>query len=70
MKATLEFTLPQEREEHRLATVAVQLAAEVLAINERLRNWQKHAHAFRNADEAIDAFRKTIADAVALARGE
>jgi len=70
MKATLEYTLPDEREEHRLATVAPQLAQEIIDLDNSLRLWQKHGTNFATPAEAIDRIRAMLADAVALARGE
>lgn len=70
MKATLEYTLPEEREEHRLATVSGEMAAEIIAADELLRNWQKYGNDCRTPDEAIERVRALLSPAVALARGE
>ncbi len=62
MKATLEFTLPDEREEHLVAVHAENLYFALYEIDGQLRNWLKHGHEFKTADEALEAVREFLND--------
>lgn len=62
MKATLEFTLPEESAEHRLACDGAKFFSELRDLGEALRRWQKYGHPFKSADQVIDALRKQITD--------
>ena len=70
MKATLEFNLPEDREEHRLACAAGEMAAAIQEADSNMRGWLKHGHTFTSIEEAITACRGAICDAVNLTRGE
>jgi len=58
MKAILEFDLPDDRSEFRIASRAFDWA---LVLNDivdgTLRNWLKYGHDFKTADEALEAMR-------------
>jgi len=60
MKATLEFNLPEDREEHRVAVNAMDIHNAVVALQSELRGWQKYGHQFKTADEVIDHIRKFL----------
>jgi hypothetical protein len=53
MKATLEFTLPEEKREHIIAMQAVEMAQAMTDMKHQLRQWLKHGHEFQSADEAL-----------------
>lgn len=55
MKATLKFTLPEEAEDFRLANQGGRFNATLHDIIANIRNWRKHGHTFKTADEALDA---------------
>jgi hypothetical protein len=55
MKATLEFNLPKEQNEHRLAIHGSDWYSVVWGISQRLRSWQRHGHTIPDADGAIAA---------------
>jgi len=67
MTATLSFQLPEESTEHKLAVNGAEIAYQVRAVDQQLRNWLKHGHEFKTADEAITATREMLREAVELA---
>jgi hypothetical protein len=61
MKATLEFDLPEDNCEFRLASRGMDWALVVHEIvNVRLRAWLKYGHEFKTADEALEAVRDLV----------
>ena len=62
MKATLEFNLPEERREYRIANQSADLHAVICHLEERLRNYRKHGNHFENASEALDAIHTILYD--------
>jgi len=61
MKAILEFNLPDDRCEHVIAVHAMDWALSVKALDDVLRNWQKHGgHGFGTANGAIDGIRNEL----------
>jgi hypothetical protein len=70
MKATLEFTLPEEATEHLLAVKAGDMASEIDTAYNVMRGWLKHGHTFADADAAIEACKALLCDAITIARGE
>jgi hypothetical protein len=70
VKATLEFTLPEESREHLLAVKAGDMASEIDTAYNVMRGWLKHGHTFADADTAIEACKALLADAITIARGE
>ena len=60
MKATLEFTLPEEQTEHRMAVSAPDVFAALREFDNQLRSWVKHGHEFKDADEALHAARDRL----------
>ena len=53
MKATLEFTLPEEAEEHLAATRAIDMRCAMIDFLERLRGNIKYGHSYTGADDAL-----------------
>jgi hypothetical protein len=53
MKATLEFTLPEEHREHLMAAQAAEMTYAMADFKHQLRQWLKHGHEFQGADEAL-----------------
>ena len=62
MKAILEYDLPEERIEHLTAIQSGELSYALNEILNQLREWQKHGHEFKTADEALDSIRKFAID--------
>jgi hypothetical protein len=63
MKATLEFTLPEETEEHRIAVNAGELYSAVDEVDHLLRNLIKHGDdRFRSQIELATYVREILAD--------
>jgi len=60
MKAILEFNLPDDRCEHIIAVHAMDWALSVKALDDVLRNWQKHGGHGWTAEEAIDNIRNEL----------
>ena len=53
MKATLEFTLPEEAEEHLAATRAIEMRFAMSDFIENLRGKIKYGHSYTGADDAL-----------------
>ena len=68
MKATLEFTMPEDRVEHALALRGPSFAFALTNLDNTLRNALKHGHHFETADHALADCRNQISDAVQIAR--
>ena len=60
MKGTLEFNLPEEREDHSLAIHGLDFALVCWDMDTKLRGWLKHGHKFKTADEAIESARENL----------
>lgn len=54
MKATLEFSLPEEHNEHLIAVNAQELYGTMFELAEQIRGYLKHGHVFKSADEAME----------------
>lgn len=54
MKGILEFNLPDEESEFKVASVAVEWALVVLAIARELRKFTKYGHKFATVEEALE----------------
>ena len=68
MKATLEFTMPEDRVEHALSVRGPGFAFALTNLDNTLRNALKHGHDFQTADAALQGCRDQISDAVQIAR--
>ena len=62
MKATLEFNLPEEEREYRIANQSADLHAVICHLAERLRSYRKHGNDFENVSEALDAIHTILYD--------
>ncbi len=60
MKAILEFNLPEEQAEYRLANEAGDWYSVVWEIDQRLRQHLKYGHTIKSADEALMEIRKLL----------
>lgn len=70
MKATLEFNLPKEQHEFRVASRAGEMASDLSDLDMQLKGWLKHGHSFKDVDSAFQYIRDTIREAVNAANGE
>lgn len=62
MKAILEFNLPEDETAHNLAKNGSAYHAALWDLDRKLRDWLKYGNDFKDADEALDAARKELAD--------
>ena len=62
MKAVLEFTLPEEQDEHQLAVNAWKWQGAFLEIRELVRQWLKYGHDFKNAEQVLEAIKNHMID--------
>jgi transposase len=64
MKATLEFTLPEENTQHYEAVNGATFRYCLQEVDEELRVWIKHGHKFSSADDALENVRKVLHDLI------
>ena len=69
MKATLEFSLPEERVEHLQAVHAGEMASAISEVMNQLRGWTKHGHQFADPEEVMGAVREMLLDVSDVAMG-
>jgi hypothetical protein len=62
MKATLEYNLPEEQDLYVGACQGVNIKNVVCDIDNTMRNWLKHGHSFKSADEALEKVRQMLYD--------
>jgi hypothetical protein len=62
MKATLEYNLPEEQDLYIGACQGVNIKNVVRDIDNEMRNWLKHGHSFKSADEALEKVRQMLYD--------
>lgn len=55
MKAILEYSLPDDLRDYKVASQADEMLQFLCYIQEYLRRIRKYGHSFKSADEAIDA---------------
>jgi hypothetical protein len=53
MKATLEFTLPEDQNDYEVAIQAQRVQAFLYDFSQQLRSWYKYHHDFKDADDAL-----------------
>lgn len=70
MKATLEFNLPEESNQHLVAVRSMDLAIEMQGAWEQVRSWLKHGHSFKTPDEALEAVKTRLHDGLLISLGE
>ena len=54
-KATLEFNLPEEQQDFYRASKGNEAFCALEDIRQPIRDWLKHGHDFKTADEALEA---------------
>ena len=59
-KAILEFNLPEENEEHKVAVNSMGWHLLAYDMDQWLRGKLKHGHEFKSADEALEATRDEL----------
>jgi len=57
MKATLEFTLPEDQNDYEVAIQAQRVQAFLYDFSQQLRSWYKYHHDFKDADDALSQIR-------------
>jgi len=62
MKATLEYNLPEEQDLYIGACQGVNIKNVVCDLDNEMRNWLKHGHSFKSADEALEKVRQMLYD--------
>lgn len=62
MKATLEFELPDERVEHRLAVNAPDMAALLWDLDNELRTFLKHGNTDKPSEQLARELRQMMCD--------
>lgn len=60
MKATLEFNLPEEADDHLMAVRAHCFVSVIFDLDNHIRNWLKHGHKFDSADDALEKVRDLL----------
>ena len=66
MKATLEFTLPEERTEHLQSVHAAAAWALIEDIDQHLRSAAKYGHNYKSVEQLAEHLRQEIAEVTAL----
>ena len=64
VKASLEYTLPEESYEYRIAANAHELASTINDTNETIRRWRKHGG--KTAEQLIDEISEDLAPAMQI----
>jgi hypothetical protein len=60
MKATLEFNLPEDQQEHYDAINGSTFKYCLQEMDEQLRGWRKYGHQFKDAEEALEKAREYL----------
>lgn len=60
MKATIEFTIPEEEEEFRITMRAMMTHVAIHDADEKMRSWVKHGNNFKTIAEAITECRRLL----------
>jgi hypothetical protein len=60
MKATLEFTLPEDQQEHYDAINGSTFKYCLQEMDGQLRGWRKYGHQFKDAEEALEKAREYL----------
>ena len=53
-KVTIEFNLPDENEDYEITHNASLMNGVLFEFSQDLRQWLKHGHEFKSADEALE----------------
>lgn len=59
-KVTIQFDLPEEEREFRLASQAQNYHSALWDINEQLRSYEKYGHNFKTTEELLQAIRSHV----------
>jgi hypothetical protein len=59
-KVTIEFNLPEESEEYKITTNAMEYYCALCDLDNDLRNALKHGHAYKTIDEALEDTRRRL----------
>jgi hypothetical protein len=62
MKASLEFNLPEDKNEFEMASNASKIYYILREIDEQLRGFLKYGHQFSSVEQALSHVRDTIGD--------
>jgi hypothetical protein len=62
MKAILEFNLPEDQKEFKIANQSADMYAAICHLAERLRSYRKHGNDFKNVSEALDTIHTILYD--------
>lgn len=63
MKAILEFNLPDDNNEFKLATRGQDYFSAIWNTLQEIRGYLKHGHNFKTADEALEQIRESLLEA-------
>lgn len=66
MKATLEFNLPEESAEHKMAVHAAELYSTLDDIRQLCRTSLKHGHSYQTPEDVFEAIRALVNDCHAM----
>ena len=62
-KAKLEFNLPEEEQDFKLASRGGEYFSVIWEALNDIRNYLKHGHSFKTIEEALENVRETLLDA-------
>jgi len=62
MKATLEFNLPEEDREYRMANQSADMFAAISHFDEKLRSYRKYGNNFKDVGEALETIHRLLHD--------
>ena len=68
MKATLEFNLPEERQEHMMAVLVGEMYQVLWEIDQQCRSWLKHGHEI-SAEQVMEWVRAEVSEVLAKLEG-
>ena len=63
MKAKLEFNLPEEKNEFKLACRGSEYFSTIWSTLQKIRGYLKYGHNFKTADEALKDIRENLLEA-------
>lgn len=62
MKAIIQYNLPEDEREYKVANQAGDVLHFIWEFNQQLRSWDKYGHSFKDADDAVDKIRQEFYD--------
>jgi len=60
MKAKLEFNLPEDKDDFKLAQRGADYFRFLWDLDQEIRDWLEHGHNFRTPNEVMEAIRKEL----------